>query len=124
MLAIGSWLCYSGETTMAGHGAVCLLITLLSPVRFTLSLLYRIGGHKREFSLTDITIQRPFAEHETVPPTLLMVVSIIIPAAFITIISTLVYRSKWDLHGGLLGLLVSYTVTGVVTQVVKMGVGR
>lgn len=92
--------------------------------RFTLSLLYRIGGHKREFSLTDITIQRPFAEHETVPPTLLMIVSIVIPAAFIAVISTAVYRSKWDLHGGLLGLLVSYTVTGVVTQVVKMGVGR
>ena len=37
-------------------------------LRATLALLSRTAGHKREFSLTDITIQHSFAEHERVPP--------------------------------------------------------
>ena len=46
--------------------------------------------------------------------------SVIIPAAVIIPISTLVARSKWDVHNGLIGLFMSYTMTGVVTQLIKV----
>jgi hypothetical protein len=36
--------------------------------RGVLALLNRSPGHKREFSLTDISIQHSYAEHERVPP--------------------------------------------------------
>jgi len=39
-----------------------------SPNRGVLAILSRSPGHKREFSLTDTTIQHSFAEHERVPP--------------------------------------------------------
>ena len=35
---------------------------------FVLAILNRSGGHKREFSLNDISIQHSHAEHERVPP--------------------------------------------------------
>ncbi|GHJ86975.1 hypothetical protein NliqN6_3377 [Naganishia liquefaciens] len=96
---------------------------LVAALWVVLEMLNRIGGHKREFSLTDITIQRPFkAEH--VPPTLLFIISLAIPLAFVIIIGGLVYKSRWDVHNAVLGLFMGFTVTGVVTQVVKMGVGR
>ncbi|KAI5449429.1 hypothetical protein NCC49_004713 [Naganishia albida] len=88
-----------------------------------LELLNRIGGHKREFSLTDITIQRPFkAEH--VPPLLLFIISLAVPLVFLVAVGAGVYKSRWDVHNGVLGLFMGFTVTGVVTQIVKMGVGR
>jgi len=37
-------------------------------LRGVLALLNGSPGHKREFSLTDTTIQHSFAEHERVPP--------------------------------------------------------
>lgn len=36
--------------------------------RGSLALMNRSPGHKREFSLNDISIQHTFAEHERVPP--------------------------------------------------------
>ena len=96
---------------------------LKSGCRVVLEMLNRIGGHKREFSLTDITIQRPF-KSEHVPPTLLFIISLAIPLGFVIIIGGLVYKSRWDVHNAVLGLFMGFTVTGVVTQVVKMGVGR
>lgn len=35
-------------------------------------------------------------------------------------ISTMVARNKWDVHNSILGLFMSYTMTGVVTQVIKV----
>ncbi|KAJ9092736.1 hypothetical protein QFC20_007270 [Naganishia adeliensis] len=69
---------------------------------FLLELLNQIGGHKREFSLTDITIQRPFkAEH--VPPVLLFVISLAVPLGFLLVVGAGVYKSRWDVHNGVLG---------------------
>ena len=56
--------------------AVTLWCVLLAPSRVSglltcrgvLSLLNQMGGHKREFSLTDISIQHTFAVQERVPP--------------------------------------------------------
>lgn len=40
----------------------------VSTIRAVLVILDRSGGHKRELSLNDISIQHSFAEHERVPP--------------------------------------------------------
>lgn len=70
--------------------------------RILLELLNQIGGHKREFSLTDITIQRPFkAEH--VPPLLLFIISLAVPLVFLVAVGAGVYKSRWDVHNGVLG---------------------
>ncbi|KAL1409874.1 hypothetical protein Q8F55_003873 [Vanrija albida] len=89
-----------------------------------LAVLHRTPGHKREFSLTDVSIQHTFAEHERVPSFLLAVVSVGIPGAFLFLISTLIARNAWDVHNALCGLGVSWTMAGVVTQIIKMMVGR
>lgn len=51
---------------------------------------------------------------------LLAVISVGIPSLVILPISTLVARSKWDIHNAFIGLFMSYTVTGVVTQLIKV----
>ncbi|WWC72489.1 uncharacterized protein I206_106451 [Kwoniella pini CBS 10737] len=89
-----------------------------------LAILNRSGGHKREFSLNEITIQHSFAVHERVPPYLLAFISVGIPLLVLVPISLFVSRNGWDVHNSVLGLVMSYTMTGVVTQVVKMSVGR
>ncbi|TXT11174.1 hypothetical protein VHUM_01925 [Vanrija humicola] len=89
-----------------------------------LAVLHRSPGHKREFSLTDVSIQHTFAEHERVPSFLLAVISAGIPAGVLFLISTLIARNAWDVHNALVGLGVSWTMAGVVTQIIKMMVGR
>lgn len=89
-----------------------------------LSFLERIGGHQRDFSLHDISIQHPFADPETVGYKMLIFISGILPTLFVLVISLGIYRSKWDAHNAVLGVFTSFTITGVVTQIIKMGVGR
>ncbi|WWD20617.1 hypothetical protein CI109_105093 [Kwoniella shandongensis] len=89
-----------------------------------LAILNRSAGHKREFSLTDTSIQHSFATHERVPPKLLGFISVGIPLLCLLPLSTLVSRNSWDVHNSILGLFTSFTVTGVVTQIIKMSVGR
>ncbi|KAJ1310298.1 hypothetical protein OPQ81_007038 [Rhizoctonia solani] len=112
-------------------------------------LLDKIEGFKRQFSLTDITIQHTFAVHERVPPWLLYVVALVAPAVIMPIVNLLTVRSWWDWHNstynnhivyvasrmlqlifllawrlGWLGLLLGLATTGALTQVVKVTVGR
>lgn len=89
-----------------------------------LIFLETVGGHQRRFSLTDISIQYPFADPETVGYKMLIFISFGLPASMVLVIALAIYRSKWDAHNALLGTLTSTTMTGLVTQVVKMGVGR
>ncbi|WRT70585.1 uncharacterized protein IL334_007583 [Kwoniella shivajii] len=89
-----------------------------------LAILNRSGGHKREFSLNDLSIQHSFAVNERVPPKLLAFISVGIPLIVLIPISALISRNGWDIHNSVLGLVMSYTMTGVVTQVIKMSVGR
>ncbi|WVQ85983.1 hypothetical protein IAT38_008151 [Cryptococcus sp. DSM 104549] len=89
-----------------------------------LAILNRSGGHKREFSLNDLSIQHTFAEHERVPPYLLAFISVGVPLLVLVPVSAFISRNSWDIHNSVLGLVMSYTVTGVVTQIIKMSVGR
>ncbi len=69
---------------------------------FSLGTLYQYGGHKREFSLTDITIQRPMISPETVPSGMLGLISVGVPVLFIVVIGAIM-RNRWDIHNGVLG---------------------
>ncbi|KAM0259556.1 hypothetical protein ACHAQJ_003282 [Trichoderma viride] len=82
-----------------------------------------ITPNKRPFSLVDPDISFPFTVHETVPDWLLFVLSCGVPAVIIIIVSiifvpgatvpkntpaSLIWKRKlWELHIGLLGLLMS-----------------
>ncbi|ORX41134.1 phospholipid metabolism-related protein [Kockovaella imperatae] len=88
------------------------------------AILNRSGGHKREFSLNDISIQHTFAEHERVPPNLLFFISAGIPLLVLVPVSAFVARTGWDMHNAVVGVFMSYTMTGTVTQLIKMSVGR
>nr|ODN89983.1 PAP2 domain-containing protein [Cryptococcus depauperatus CBS 7841] len=87
-------------------------------------LLNKSSGHQREFSLTDISIQHSYAEHERVPPGLLAFVSVGVPLIVLVPLGALVARNAWDMHNSILGLFMSCLMTGVITQVIKMSVGR
>ncbi|CAE6428059.1 unnamed protein product [Rhizoctonia solani] len=96
-------------------------------------LLDRVPGFKRQFSLSDTTIQHTFAVHERVPPWLLYIIALVAPAVIMPIVNLLTVRSWWDWHNtdlspawrpGWLGLLLGLGTTGSLTQVVKVTVGR
>ncbi|KZV80136.1 PAP2-domain-containing protein [Exidia glandulosa HHB12029] len=83
-----------------------------------------IKGFRRRFSLTDTSIQYPYAVHERIPNTGLALISAVAPAVLVPVVSLLTQRTVADLHCGWLGLLVSLAITGSVTNIVKVVVGR
>lgn len=87
-------------------------------------LLDSIEGFKRQFSLSDTTIQHTFAVHERVPPFALYMIALVAPAVIMPIVNLLTIRSWWDWHNSWLGLLLGLGLTGSLTQVVKVTVGR
>ncbi|BGO92312.1 hypothetical protein NBRC10512_007716 [Rhodotorula toruloides] len=82
------------------------------------------AGYKREFSLTDTSIQHTFATKERISFGECVVYAGVIPAVIIILVALIWRRSFWDMHNGLLGLLLSVSLTTVFTQVVKVTVGR
>ncbi|KAK9362555.1 phosphatidic acid phosphatase type 2/haloperoxidase [Lipomyces starkeyi] len=85
------------------------------------------------FALTDITLQYPIANPETISYALACILSIVVPAGIITFWSLLIdffrYRSTlrsrlWELNCGILGLALSITMTIVITTTLKAIVGR
>ncbi|KAK4057152.1 hypothetical protein OIO90_001647 [Microbotryomycetes sp. JL221] len=97
---------------------------------FTLVLLCVIGilteraGYKREFSLTDTSIQHTFAVKERISFGACIGISAGVPVAIILLVGLVWQRSVWDVHNGWLGLFLSCSITTVVTQVIKVCVGR
>ncbi|KAG8722401.1 hypothetical protein FRC08_002882 [Ceratobasidium sp. 394] len=87
-------------------------------------ILDSIEGFKRQFSLTDTSIQYTFAEHERVPPFALYMIALVAPAVLMPIVNLLTVRSWWDWHNSWLGLLLGLGTTGSLTQLVKVTVGR
>ncbi|KAI8347483.1 phosphatidic acid phosphatase type 2/haloperoxidase, partial [Mortierella sp. GBAus27b] len=78
----------------------------------------------RQFSVKDITIQHPFAKEETVPVWLLLVLAFIFPMGIIGTIAIFQRRSYTDLHNGFLGLFLAQSLVLIVTDSVKIAVGR
>ncbi|POY71007.1 hypothetical protein BMF94_5932 [Rhodotorula taiwanensis] len=96
----------------------------------TIVLLVLIGvltdkaGYKRQFSLTDTSIQHTYAVHERISFGMCIVYSAVIPLIIMAAIALIWRRSFWDCHSAILGLLLSVSLTTVFTQVVKVCVGR
>ncbi|TNY18182.1 phosphatidic acid phosphatase type 2/haloperoxidase [Rhodotorula diobovata] len=82
------------------------------------------GGYKREFSLTDTSIQHTFATKQRISFGECIVYAGVIPAVIILLVALIWRRSFWDWHNGWLGLLLSVSLTTVFTQVIKITVGR
>ncbi|KAG8705829.1 hypothetical protein FRC08_001420 [Ceratobasidium sp. 394] len=87
-------------------------------------LLDKIDGFRREFSLTDTSIQHSYTVHERVPNWMLLVICFGGPTVIMPIVNLLTVRSWWDWHNSMLGLILGLATTGAVTQVVKVTVGR
>ncbi|TCD68897.1 GTPase activating protein [Steccherinum ochraceum] len=86
--------------------------------------LENVPGFKREFSLSDTSLRHPFAVHERVPNWALYVIAVVAPVVLQGAVNLLTVRQWWDLHTSLLGLLLGLSLTGSVTQAVKITVGR
>ncbi|KAG0310043.1 hypothetical protein BGZ99_000709 [Dissophora globulifera] len=78
----------------------------------------------RQFSVTDMSIQHPFAKKETVPIWLALVLAFILPGVIIACIALFYRRSYTDLHNGLLGLFLAQALVLIVTDSIKIAVGR
>jgi diacylglycerol diphosphate phosphatase/phosphatidate phosphatase len=78
----------------------------------------------RQFSVEDKSLMHPFAVNEHVPVWLLAVLAIVAPFVIIAIVSLVFKRSWLDFHSGLLGLALSLSMTIMVTNLIKVTVGR
>lgn len=83
-----------------------------------------VSGFKRHFSLSDVSLRYPYAVHQRVGTTALRLISCGIPLAVQCLVNLLTVRSWWDFHHSTLGLLLSLSMTGTITQLVKVTVGR
>ncbi|KAM0753035.1 acid phosphatase/Vanadium-dependent haloperoxidase [Meredithblackwellia eburnea MCA 4105] len=82
------------------------------------------AGFKREFSLTDTSIQHTFAVNERVKFWQAIVYAGVIPAVIIIITGTAWRRSLWDVHNGVLGLFLACALATSMTEIIKVAVGR
>ncbi|KAF9221838.1 PAP2-domain-containing protein [Gyrodon lividus] len=91
-------------------------------------ILYYISNHvtgfKRHFSLTDVSLRYPHAVHQRVSTNALYLIAGVAPLVAQAIVNLLTVRSWWDFHHSTLGLWLSITMTGSITQIVKVAVGR
>ncbi|KAI6137658.1 PAP2-domain-containing protein [Pisolithus tinctorius] len=85
---------------------------------------HHISGFKRHFSLEDTSLRYPYAVHQRVGTHALHFISAVIPFIAQVIINLVTVRSWVDFHHSTLGLLLSYTITGSITQLLKVAVGR
>ncbi|KAJ1986047.1 hypothetical protein H4R33_003589 [Dimargaris cristalligena] len=83
----------------------------------------KIHPFRREFSLEDKTIQHPM-KPDTVTPTMLIIISFVIPIVVIFFNAVFIRRSWFDLHQGWLGCMLALTLTIMVTHTLKVTVGR
>ncbi|EIM82870.1 PAP2-domain-containing protein [Stereum hirsutum FP-91666 SS1] len=86
--------------------------------------LNNIHGFKRVFSINDESLHHPFTEHERVPPEALFVIALIAPIVLQWILNFITIRSWWDAHNSTLGVFLSFSLAGVITQFTKITVGR
>ncbi|PWN36715.1 acid phosphatase/Vanadium-dependent haloperoxidase, partial [Meira miltonrushii] len=89
-----------------------------------LQIINNVYGFRREFSLTDTSIQHTYATHERVSVGLLAVLAFVIPLVIMAVVSLGISRSVWDFHAGFLGLVVAHAFTLTATTIIKVCVGR
>lgn len=87
----------------------------------------KLEPFQRQFYINDLTISHPFAEHERVTSFQLFIYSLWIPAAVIVVFGLALSVPKHKLQTtfiSLVGLGVSVTLTGLVTDILKNAFGR
>ncbi|KAF9919014.1 hypothetical protein BX616_002983 [Lobosporangium transversale] len=84
----------------------------------------KIEPFHRPFSINDTNIMYPYKHEETIPVWALVLIVVVFPVVMIAIVGLGVRRSPYDFHNGILGLLLSVLLTTMVTQVVKVTVGK
>ncbi|KAG1451232.1 hypothetical protein G6F46_010300 [Rhizopus delemar] len=98
-----------------------LLVIVMTIIFFSIDTL---PPFHREFSIHDTTLMHYYTENQMVPIWLLTVIALVVPMVIIGVIS-LYFRSSWvDFHSGLLGLGLALSMTIMMTDVIKIGVGR
>ncbi|KAJ7940784.1 phosphatidic acid phosphatase type 2/haloperoxidase [Mycena leptocephala] len=125
-------------------GCVFCHASLQSPIQVLDSAVFlsldQVHGFRRQFSLADTSYvsrqylcpflipgpvpKSPYAVHERIPDFALHMISIVAPVVLQALINLLTIRSWWDLHNSLLGLILGLSITGSITQVTKLTVGR
>lgn len=95
-----------------------LLVLLLLSIFFF--LLEPARPFYREFKLSDLSLQHPFANKERITDNELYAISTIIPLVIIAIYR----RGSTNMHDSILGLFVSLSVAGVLTDFLKIWIGR
>ncbi|KAF8938581.1 hypothetical protein BGZ58_000617 [Dissophora ornata] len=88
------------------------------------SLIDQIEPFHRQFSVRDTTIQHPFAKQETIPNWHLGAFAFLLPLGVIVMISVFYRKSYTDLHNGFLGLFLAQALVLIVTDSIKITVGR
>ncbi|OJA20800.1 hypothetical protein AZE42_10132 [Rhizopogon vesiculosus] len=83
-----------------------------------------VSGFKRQFSLSDMSLRYPHAVDQRVGTTALRLISFGAPFTIQCLANYVTVRSWWDFHHSTLGLLLSLSMTGTITQLVKITVGR
>ncbi|KAF9932523.1 hypothetical protein FBU30_007962 [Linnemannia zychae] len=98
--------------------------TLVVIVLVAFSIVDQLEPFHRQFSVRDVSIQHPFAKQETVPIVSLLLLSFMLPMATISVIAIFQRKSYTDLHNGFLGLFLAQSLVLIVTDSVKIAVGR
>ncbi|KAL4067850.1 phosphatidic acid phosphatase type 2/haloperoxidase [Scleroderma yunnanense] len=86
--------------------------------------LNNVHGFRREFSVNDESIRFPYAVHERVPDWALYLIALVSPIVIQLCTNIITIRSFWDFHNSLLGLILSLSMAGVITQFSKITTGR
>ncbi|KAE8215336.1 hypothetical protein CF327_g1357 [Tilletia walkeri] len=89
-----------------------------------LAIINSADGFRREFSLTDTSIQHTYSTTERVPTWLLAICAFLVPLGVMAAIGLGLRRSVWDFHTAFLGLVLTNALTLTVTTLVKVTVGR
>ncbi|KAG0347715.1 hypothetical protein BG004_007126 [Podila humilis] len=84
----------------------------------------QVEPYHRQFSVTNLSIQHPFAKQETVPVWMLFTVALIIPGILMSLVAVFYKKSYTDLHNALLGLMLTQSLVLIVTDSIKITVGR
>ncbi|PPQ81213.1 hypothetical protein CVT25_015737 [Psilocybe cyanescens] len=98
-----------------------ILTIVLAALFFSLD---KVDGYRRVFSLEDSSIRHPYAVHERVPNIALYFICFVAPFCIMPIVNFITVRSWWDFHNSTLGLILGLSMTGAMTQLVKITVGR
>ncbi|KJA27493.1 hypothetical protein HYPSUDRAFT_35407 [Hypholoma sublateritium FD-334 SS-4] len=94
---------------------------ILAVIFFSLN---EVHGYRRLFSLADTSLLHPYTIHERVPDVALYFICFVAPLLIMPAVNFITVRSWWDFHTGSLGLVLSLALTGAMTQIVKITVGR